>query len=179
MGHSQSQDAINNMSTVLLTITCSIRGVFKCLDCGHNLFFDTIYCQNTRSTWECSDRCQCQAELAAWLSEFIFCSWYHFIDRSLAGMANSLSDWRSIPGGNSVKYSKWPAYDVQDMVSVDFFQRYTCKLVCVGIAAKLLLHVMKSARSCVSFLWLNVLPAQTENTLPRLDEMRIAIQLHF
>lgn len=121
MGHSQSQEAINNMSTVLLTITCSIRGVFKCLDCRHNLFFVTIYCQNTRSTWECSDRCQCQAELAAWLSEFIFFSWYHFIDRSFAGMVNSLSDWQCIPGCNSVKYSRWPVYDAQDMVSVDFF----------------------------------------------------------
>lgn len=72
MGYSQLQEAINRMSTVLLAITCSIRGVFKCLDCRHYLFFVTIYYQNTRSTWECSDHCSCQAELAAWLSEFIF-----------------------------------------------------------------------------------------------------------
>lgn len=62
MGSSQSQDAINKMSTVLLTITCSIRGVFKCLHRRHNLFFVTIYYQNKRSTWECSGRRQCQAE---------------------------------------------------------------------------------------------------------------------
>lgn len=38
MGHSQLQEAINKMSTVLLTITCSIKRVFRCHDCKHNLF---------------------------------------------------------------------------------------------------------------------------------------------
>lgn len=113
--------------------------------------------------------------IAAWLIEFIFFSWYQFIDRSFTGMVNSVSDWQSFPG---CKDSRQPAYDVQDGVSA-LLQSYTCKLVCVSMAAKLLLHIMKSETSRVSFLWLNVLPAQTENTLPRLDEIRIAIQLHF
>lgn len=93
----------SKMSTVLLTITCSIMGVFKCLDCRHNLFFITIYYQNMRSTWEYSS-CLTQSSFSS-------------VDTNLStahsqGWSIAFLIGNAFPGCDSVKDSRWPAYDV-------------------------------------------------------------------
>lgn len=170
MGCSQLQEAINKMSRVLLTITCSIRGVFKCLDCRHNLFFVTIYCQHTRSTLERSDYCRCQAEIAARLPDFIFLSWSHFIGCSSKGKVNFVCDWQC---PDVIRWEiRGSRYRLCKICCRLLSQRHMFKM---SITAELLLHTVQVSEKLMSLLCESTCYLCKQRTVPRLDEMWITV----
>lgn len=148
MGHAQLQEAINVNSIAHHYLLHQ-----ECLDAltENTTFFVTIYYQNKRSSWERSHHFQCWAELAVCLSEFIFFNSYQFIARTLPTTVNSVSHWQSRHGCNFERYTAVNICCARYGVG-PLSQGCTCKLVCVSAGAKLLLDLMKSARSRVSFL---------------------------
>lgn len=75
-------------------------------------FFVTIYYASTRSIRECSNKCQCQEEMAAWFSELIFFACFDFFFVcSFTWIVNSPSDWQYTRGRRSTKDLRWLLHD--------------------------------------------------------------------